>query len=64
LGHFLLFLLYSNFSLPENKRETSWDQELDISNEAKHIIRRLLQIETEYGNCAEIRADIKNLYLI
>lgn len=63
LGHFLLFLLYSNYSFPKNKRETSWEEELDISNEAKHIIRKLLQMESGYENCAQIRAEIKHLYL-
>jgi serine/threonine protein kinase len=64
LGHFLLFLLYSNFTFPKNKQEKSWEEELEISNQAKHIIRRLLQIEPVYENCAQIRAEIKNLYLI
>lgn len=64
LGHFLLFLLYSNFSFQKNKQEKSWEEELDISNEAKHIIRRLLEIEPAYDSCAQIRADIKNSYLI
>jgi serine/threonine protein kinase len=64
LGHFLLFLLYSNFSFQKNKQEKSWDEELDISNEAKHIIRRLLEIEPAYDSCAQIRAEIKNSFLI
>ena len=64
LGHFLLFLLYSNFTFPNSKQEKSWEEELEISNQAKHIIRRLLQIESAFENCAQIRAEIKNLYLI
>ena len=63
LGHFLLFLLYSNFTFQENKPEKSWEEELDISNEARHIIRRLLQIDTAYDNCAQIKADIQEFIL-
>jgi serine/threonine protein kinase len=64
LGHFLLFLLYSNFSFPKTKQKKSWEEELEISNEAKHIIRRLLQIEPAYEHCDEIRADIQHIYSI
>ncbi|WP_144547243.1 protein kinase domain-containing protein [Bacillus sp. X1(2014)] len=64
LGHFLLFLLYSNFTFSNDIHEKSWEEELKISNHAKHIIRRLLQIEPAYENCAQIRAEIINLYLI
>ncbi|MGG3561420.1 protein kinase [Neobacillus rhizosphaerae] len=60
LGHFLLFLLYSNFTFDDNRKEKSWEEELDITVEAKQIIRRLLQIESAYDQCAQIRADIKN----
>jgi len=64
LGHFLLFLLYSNYTFPKNTRERSWEEELAISDQAKHIIRKLLQIEPAYENCAQIRAEIINLYLV
>jgi serine/threonine protein kinase len=64
LGHFVLFLLYSNFTFSKDIREKSWEDELEISNQAKHIIRKLLQIEPAYENCAQIRAEIINLYLI
>jgi serine/threonine protein kinase len=60
LGHFLLFLLYSNFTFEDDRKEKSWEEELDITVEAKQIIRRLLQIESAYDQCAQIRADIKN----
>ncbi|MBO0958312.1 protein kinase [Neobacillus sp. MM2021_6] len=63
LGHFLLFLLYSNFSIKENQQEMSWEEELDISNEVKHIIRRLLQIEPSYDSCSQIRAALHKLFV-
>jgi serine/threonine protein kinase len=61
LGHFLLFLLYSNFSFPNKKKENSWEEELEISNQAKHIISRLLQIEDCYESCVQVKSDIKKL---
>lgn len=61
LGHFLLFLLYSNFSFQKNEQEKSWEEELEISRDAKHIIRRLLQLEPAYDNCTQIKADINKL---
>lgn len=61
LGHFLLFLLYSNFSFPEKAKEKSWEEELDISNQAKHILKRLLQIEPAYDHCHQVKSDITNL---
>jgi hypothetical protein len=56
--------LYSNFTFSKDTREKSWEDELNISNQAKHIIKKLLQIEPAYENCAQIRAEIINLYLI
>lgn len=64
LGHFLLFLLYSNFTFEDDMIEKSWEEELDITVEAKKIIRRLLQIESAYDQCSQIRADIKKFHLI
>jgi serine/threonine protein kinase len=61
LGHFLLFLLYSNYYFPDKTKEVSWEKELDISHNAKQIIRRLLQIEDPYESCAEIKLDIVRL---
>ena len=61
LGHFMLFLLYSNFSFEAHKKEKSWEEELDISSTAKHIIRRLLQIQSAYDDCSQIREDIGKL---
>ncbi|MCM3767901.1 protein kinase domain-containing protein [Neobacillus niacini] len=61
LGHFLLFLLYSNHSFPEKMQEKSWEEELDISNRAKHILRRLLQIEPAYDNSQQVKTDIEKM---
>ncbi len=63
LGHFLLFLLYSNFSFPKGTKEKSWEEELEISPMARLIVQRLLQIKTPYDNCQQIEKDIQNLIL-
>ncbi|WP_042457506.1 serine/threonine protein kinase [Neobacillus dielmonensis] len=61
LGHFLLFLLYSNFEVPDDKKEKSWEEELDICSETKQLIRRLLQIDHAYQNCAQIKTDLQKV---
>lgn len=62
LGHFLLFLLYSHFTFPNKTKESSWEEELDISHHAKQIIKRLLQIEDPYETCTEVKSDIEKLF--
>ncbi|MCQ6276619.1 protein kinase [Bacillus sp. V3B] len=56
LGHFLLFLLYSTYEL-EDEKEKSWEEELDLSDSAHKIIRRLLAIDEPYQSCQEIEKD-------
>jgi serine/threonine-protein kinase len=57
LGHFILFLLYSSYSPEKKAKERSWEEELAISDAAKNIIRRLLQIDKPYKDCLEIQQD-------
>ena len=63
LGHFLLFLLYSNFTFPRRSKAKSWEEELEISHQSKHIVQRLLEIKTPYQNCSQIQKDIEKLIL-
>jgi serine/threonine protein kinase len=63
LGHFLLFLLYSNFTFPRGSKAKSWEEELEISYQSKHIIQRLLEIKAPYQNCSQIQIDIEKLIL-
>lgn len=58
LGHFVLFLLYSSFE-PDGK-ERSWEEELQMSDNAKKIIRRLLMIDQPYKSADEIIYDVEN----
>lgn len=58
LGHFLLFLLYSGYKPSnENKKESSWEEELNISKESKRLIRKLLAIEEPYSNSRDLVQD-------
>ncbi|ASS73740.1 hypothetical protein CIG75_01295 [Tumebacillus algifaecis] len=60
LGHFLLFLLYSTFTPPEQETEAvTWEEELDLHPATQKLIRRLLQLDPPYDNTAELRADLR-----
>lgn len=61
LGHFLLFLLYSGYTPPENGKEKSWEEELHLTQEAKLVIRKLLQSEPPYDTAEQIKQDIKQI---
>ncbi|ALC90212.1 hypothetical protein AM500_10780 [Bacillus sp. FJAT-18017] len=61
LGHFILFLLYSSYSPAPGQKEQSWAEELDISQQARAIIKRLLKIDGEYSSCSEVQIDISRL---
>lgn len=54
IGQILLFLFYSTFE-PANNKERSWQEELPISKEAKHIIKKLLAIEEPFKDCYQIK---------
>ncbi|WP_185806876.1 serine/threonine protein kinase [Bacillus salinus] len=60
LGHFILFLLYSNYE-PEIKRERPWFEELKLSSKAINLINRLLEENEPYDNIIQIKKDIKNI---
>jgi serine/threonine protein kinase, bacterial len=53
LGHFLLFLFYSNYT-PQSKVERSWEEELPISKYSKEILRKMLQIKEPYQHVDEL----------
>lgn len=61
LGHFLLFLLYSQFTPSKNQKEKSWEEELEITQQGKKVIRKLLQIDPPYQSCEEMKQDFQKL---
>ena len=57
LGHFLLFLLYSSYE-PTADKEKSWEDELSLSKEARHVLRRMLQLDRPYGSVEQLMRDV------
>ncbi|KFN03101.1 serine/threonine protein kinase [Bacillus clarus] len=58
LGHFTLFLLYAGYESTE-KKEKPWYEELQLEEENREIIMRMLQMKTPYyENVQDIRKDI------
>lgn len=49
IGHFLLFLLYSNFT-PTKKKERSWQEELELPPPITEFIERLLLIRSPFNS--------------
>lgn len=52
VGHFLLFLLYSNYT-PTKHRERSWQEELQLPPEVTEYIERLLLIRPVFPNAQD-----------
>lgn len=71
IGHFMLFLLYSSYELDHDDpdhddpdcpdrplREQSWQEELNLSEELKTIIERLLQLREPYSDTSQPITDL------
>lgn len=52
IGHFLLFLLYSNYT-PTIKKEKSWQEELQLPSAVVDYIERLLLIRPAFSSAEE-----------
>lgn len=57
LGHFLLFLLYSTFQ-PDSKKERTWEEELNISEDTKKVVRKMLRMDEAYEHINDISIDV------
>jgi serine/threonine protein kinase, bacterial len=57
LGHFLLFLLYSTFQ-PDSKKERTWEEELNITEDTKKVVRKMLRMEGAYDHINDISTDV------
>ena len=60
LGHFTLFLLYSAYE-PKSEEEKSWEEELDLSPNARRILRKMLQLDAPYDHVDELIDDVDQL---
>ncbi len=52
IGHFLLFLLYSSFT-PTFKKSRTWQEELQLPEQQKQFIEKLLTIQQPFLCCDE-----------
>lgn len=57
LGEILLFMLYTTYT-SKNKKALPWTEELAISGETTHLLKRLLGILDPYSQITEIVADL------
>ncbi|ACJ34408.1 serine/threonine protein kinase [Anoxybacillus flavithermus] len=60
LGHFLLFLLYSAYE-PKEEEEKSWEDELLLSEEGRHVLRRMLQLDRPYASVKRLATDVARI---
>lgn len=52
IGHFMLFLLYSNFE-PQTKKSTTWQQELQLTPMLQTYIEKLLMLQAPFPSAEE-----------
>ncbi|WP_066324609.1 serine/threonine protein kinase [Anoxybacteroides amylolyticum] len=60
LGHFLLFLLYSSYQ-PNTKEECSWEEELNLSEPVRMMLRKMLQIDEPFRDISELMKEIEQM---
>lgn len=59
MGHFLLFLLYTTYEGSETKdSSTTWEEELNISQFTRGLIRRMLQFDRPFLDASALEAEI------
>ncbi|ASS65390.2 MULTISPECIES: protein kinase [unclassified Paenibacillus] len=58
MGHLLLFMLYSSYH-PAEMADKGWEQELDLTPGARHLLRRLLHIEAPYEGIDAFIGDLE-----
>lgn len=64
IGHFMLFMLYSAYEPDHNQNdsvERSWREELQLSQELKEVIERLLGLSKPYTGSSQFMSDLKKL---
>lgn len=62
LGDLLLYLLYSSFEKPKNYKKQTWYEELRITCNQKLFLKRLLRVESPYGDIFEIECEFIKLF--
>lgn len=71
IGHFMLFLLYSAYEpgssdthIKGKESERSWQDELELSEELKIIIERLLELQTPYARSSHFMNDLRKISIV
>jgi|GEM_PF-490737 len=64
VGHFMLFMLYSTYepgaaATAEDKPDASWQEELTLSAEMRHVLERLLRLRSPYTDATEVMRDLQ-----
>ncbi|WP_409288767.1 serine/threonine protein kinase [Peribacillus sp. SCS-37] len=59
LGHFILFLLYANFAPSGTFGSKSWEEELELTEKSRMIIKTLLLAEGEYPSARSALEEIQ-----
>lgn len=62
IGHFLLFLLYSDYTATQ-KKEKSWQEELQLPSEVIHYIERLLLIQSTFTSAKDALSSLEMLII-
>ncbi len=60
IGHFLLFLLYSNYT-PTKQKERSWQEELQLPADIEEYIERLLLIRPAFSSAEDALISIPQI---
>jgi len=60
IGHFMLFMLYSGYDPVSSEVElnSGWEDELTVSPMTKHMLRKLLQIDSPYTDSQQFASDL------
>ncbi|WFB61310.1 protein kinase [Paenibacillus sp. BR1-192] len=64
IGHFMLFMLYSAYDPdddPSAVAERSWQEELQLSEEVREMIKRLLQLSSPYSGSLQFMNELQTL---
>ena len=64
IGHFMLFMLYSAYDPdddPSAVEERSWQEELQLSEEVREMIKRLMQLSSPYSDSLQFMNELQTL---
>ena len=60
IGDFLIHLYYSSYK-PDSKEERPWYEELNLNEEEKVFLKKLMGIDKEYENIEQVRQQLEKV---